>query len=651
MPSRFFSDEELARLECFPAQIPPTDLIIHFTLNGRDRDLLAIRRRPANRLGMALQLCAVRFLGFVPRELNSAPSTAVDFVAEQLALEPSALTAYGRREQTRSDHFAEIRRHLGFSLPGPLNLEELVQWLVSRALEHDKPSLLFHLACEHLRSQRLIRPPAATLARIVGTARNRARVKIYELLEPLLSSVGRSRFDELLATERRGRSILAWLNEGAYGESPDAIKGELAKIAYLRQLGVQHWDLSMLNPNCRKSLAQVGRRATSQALRRMGEQRRYPILAALLHETLIDLVDEVLELYIRALHKADSRSRRQLEDWRMTTAKATNEKVVLFSRLARVILDPSVADEELRHWIFDQIVSREHLAAALEESQHLVRPLDNTHFDFIEQRYGHIRQFAPAVLEAFDFKSLRPDEPLLDALELLRNLNRARRRRIPDDVPVGFVPPKWRPHLIDEKGRIDRHHYELCALFQLRGALRSGDLWIEGSRRYANPASYLIPPERWSSLRLDVCHMLDAPEQGDKRLEELAASIEDLVVRLERALSDSESIRLENDRVVITPHEAEELSEEVLALNEQVAQRLPQIELSDLLIEVDRWTAFSEHFTHAGGAIARNPELTRNLYAAILAQACNFGLTTMAQVSELSYRQLAWTTDWYLAQT
>ena len=40
----------------------------------------------------------------------------------------------------------------------------------------------------------------------------------------------------------------------------------------------------------------------------------------------------------------------------------------------------------------------------------------------------------------------------------------------------------------------------------------------------------------------------------------------------------------------------------------------------------------------------------RHVYAAILAQACNFGLTTMADIADLTYRQLAWTTDWYLRE-
>ena len=68
----------------FPEEIPGDDLIRAFTLTGADRDLVAIRRGAANRLGLALQLCALRYLGFVPRNLSAAPRSAACFVADQL---------------------------------------------------------------------------------------------------------------------------------------------------------------------------------------------------------------------------------------------------------------------------------------------------------------------------------------------------------------------------------------------------------------------------------------------------------------------------------------------------------------------------------------------------------------------------------------
>ena len=81
MPASIFSETELARLASFPEEIPGDDLIKAFTLTGADR---RPRRHPGgatNRLGLALQLCALRYLGFVPRNLSAAPRSAACFVS------------------------------------------------------------------------------------------------------------------------------------------------------------------------------------------------------------------------------------------------------------------------------------------------------------------------------------------------------------------------------------------------------------------------------------------------------------------------------------------------------------------------------------------------------------------------------------------
>jgi hypothetical protein len=46
-----------------------------------------------------------------------------------------------------------------------------------------------------------------------------------------------------------------------------------------------------------------------------------------------------------------------------------------------------------------------------------------------------------------------------------------------------------------------------------------------------------------------------------------------------------------------------------------VAERLPEISLPDLLIEVDGWTGFTERVTPAGAAASRSVELPCVLYA------------------------------------
>ena len=118
------------------------------------------------------------------------------------------------------------------------------------------------------------------------------------------------------------------------------------------------------------------------------------------------------------------------------------------------------------------------------------------------------------------------------------------------------------------------------------------------------------------------------------------------------AAPDAEGLaRLDEDgELIVSPLPAEQIPAEAKRSPRRVAARLPQVHLPALLIEVDRDTGFIEEFTHAGGAQPRNPDLTRNLYASLIAYACNLGYAGMADASGISEDALAWTSQWYLRQ-
>jgi hypothetical protein len=91
MPSTFLTLKEREQLTGFPDEIPQWDLITSFTLTEHDGSLIDTYQSATNRLGTALQLCAVRYLGFCPTDLHTAPSDVITFLANQLQVEPDAL--------------------------------------------------------------------------------------------------------------------------------------------------------------------------------------------------------------------------------------------------------------------------------------------------------------------------------------------------------------------------------------------------------------------------------------------------------------------------------------------------------------------------------------------------------------------------------
>lgn len=144
-----FSVQELAQLRGFPG-ISAEELIRFFTLSGADEAFVRSMRQPATMLGVAVQLCSLPWLGFVPDDVAAAPVVAVARLAARLGISTGELAGYGRREQTRTDHLRAVMTYLGWRTADGLSLKELDEFLLARAMEHDSPGLLFRLACAHL---------------------------------------------------------------------------------------------------------------------------------------------------------------------------------------------------------------------------------------------------------------------------------------------------------------------------------------------------------------------------------------------------------------------------------------------------------------------------------------------------------------------
>jgi hypothetical protein len=116
------------------------------------------------------------------------------------------------------------------------------------------------------------------------------------------------------------------------------------------------------------------------------------------------------------------------------------------------------------------------------------------------------------VLQALDFTGGKNAQPLIMALAVLRQLNATGARKVPDGAPTDFVPARWRGYL-EQAARTgdaveDRHYWELTVLLALRDGLRTGDVFVPGSRRYSDPAAYLLQPQAWESLRLEFCQLV-----------------------------------------------------------------------------------------------------------------------------------------------
>jgi len=136
MPRRaLLSQAERDALFSLPAT--EGDWLRHYTLTDSDLAVVAQRRGGHNRLGFAVQLCYLRYPGFVLQPDEAPAPELLTFIAKQLRIDPNLWLQYAQRPQTRREHLVELQSWLGLKLFGPEHTHHLVDQLAELAQQTD----------------------------------------------------------------------------------------------------------------------------------------------------------------------------------------------------------------------------------------------------------------------------------------------------------------------------------------------------------------------------------------------------------------------------------------------------------------------------------------------------------------------------------
>ncbi len=162
----------------------------------------------------------------------------------------------------------------------------------------------------------------------------------------------RHALDGVLANREGSKiSILTWLRQPPGAPKPKHILVHLERLKTLRKLllpdGLEH----IVHQNRLLKLAREGGQMTAQHLGDLELERRHATLVAMLLDTRATLIDEIIDQHDRFMGTQFSKAKRNHADRFQQSGKAINDKVRLYSRIGRALLDAkqSGADSVCRH--------------------------------------------------------------------------------------------------------------------------------------------------------------------------------------------------------------------------------------------------------------------------------------------------------------
>lgn len=626
----------------------------------------------ANRLGLAVLLKFFEWEGRFPAFKNEVPRTIINYLAQQLELNPELYLSYDWQGRQVKRHRTLIREFTGFREHQAEDITALKEWLTLEVLpqeyEWERLKLRSYERLRHLK----IEPPAtARLERHLSSALHTYERQLFQRIEGQLSTECRTKLDALIklvsserdntssvetinATDRLDHLFWQDLKADPGNLSLESLNRETAKLLRLQQLNLPP---TLFAGVAVKVQHQFRLRAATEALfelKRHPASTRHTLLAAFCLERQAEIIDSLLDLLIGITHRIGTRaekkaSREMLQQIRQVTAKDH-----ILYQIAQVAVDKpqGLISEELYPAVGEQTLRDLAIEGQLKNGSYREQVRQKMHNSYRH----HYRRMLPNLLPALKFRSNNTaHQPIVQAVTFLRQSldSDQTQTRLASEVPLaGIVPASLRDLIVhknaDGQEVVEIIGYEIMVLEALREGLRCREIWVEGASRYRNPELDLPNEREWSEQKEAYFTALKQPLEAQTFIEQLQNELKQALTMLDANLPTNPKVKLTERKgkgwISLTPLEAQPEAVNLAKLKAEIARRWPMTSLLDVLKETDLRLGLTAQFHSVTVREQLDPEiLQKRLLLCLYALGTNTGPTRVSagdhgqNVADLQY--------------
>ena len=501
-----------SRAALFDPPTDPTAIVRHYTFSPEDMALIRQRRRAGNRLGFALQLAYFRHPDRIMRVDEQPAEDMLIFIAAQVDAHPTNFLDYATRAQTRREHIAELQASLKVRLSRSHDVRRLLSVAINEAIGTDRGDSIVSAMVGYLREHHILLPSPRELERLALTARSLARKRAHNSLVEGLSSETITGLERLLVVGKdQERTPLAWLREWPEAPRQRNLVEVVERLEAVRKLGVGADREKRIHRARYAAIARESAIVSAQHLSRFDTSRRLATLVVFAREMEAALTDAALAMFDKMLGSICRRADRAHKDNMVDRATTLDASTRALLGMAKAMLAAKDKGE-------DQVAAVERalgwgrLKTLVAQTEAAVTDTRPDNLGEIVERYPSVRRMSPVILGAFGFRSWKENDSLLAALDVVRALHASGAKKLPAHLATSFLRPAWRK-LIKTKAGVDRRAYEVAVMMALRERLRSGDVWVEGSRAFRAFDDFLLPRDAFDNRRKDGDLNLAVPDR------------------------------------------------------------------------------------------------------------------------------------------
>jgi hypothetical protein len=414
-----------------PDDLSSQEITRYYTLQPEDKYFVRQHRGQANKLGVALQLCALRFQGRMLMQITTISEPVVVYMAEQLNLPATTFAQYGTRRSTLYDHLTAICQQYDYRACDKNDVMPLIRYLLPFAMENEEALPLVDQAMIWIRREKLIAPTLLTTEKLVWHIQRIARWRVHHRMTHNLSTPQKETLQNLLVidADKGGQTPLFWLRIPAKKPSSASMYHLLVRIEFLKELQLPLQSDNVF-PARRRQLAERGRRYRPQALSNLkNSAEQYALLVAYLHILHQELIDKLLDMFDRWLgdlmRKGRNKQRYHLHQNVIQLNRDLNtlkQAMAAFLNAKKQAIDPFKA-------VFT-VVKEEVLVETVASATTYTRPSDMDFRDLLENTFVRRRKAMLSMMRTLSFQSTHNTHSGLEALDHVLHLFDEHKKRV-----------------------------------------------------------------------------------------------------------------------------------------------------------------------------------------------------------------------------
>ena len=657
---RILSAADQARLE-HPPFFDSAERKRYFDFPQFAMDVAQGLRGPANQIGFLLAYgyfrAAQRF--FSPEQYRERD---IAFVSRVIAASPSAFSVKAYKERTRLRHQKLILDLLGYQPFDAQAEAHLVTEIATMVRAHLKPRLIFRRCIDVLIEKRIQVPGVRRLTDLIRAELSARKSTLVRLVDTHLTPHLRQMLDDLFMQEDgANRYRLTLLKTFSQSAAPGKIKETAADFETLsdmyRQITSVFEGLAIGTEGIRYYAGGVQRSEMFQLQRRSHADRYLHAIAFIadqhhrLQDAMVDLLLSVMQSFETAAtrdHKEEVFARRKTEGARLEGVLDVIDTEVLGPlREIRTLVDDETMPDARKLERIRAILDRDQ-ESAVERLRADIRrgTAENGQYHrILEHRSVRLQNRINPILRRIALKGDNRMADLMAAIAYFREKDGS----IGPGMPLGFLTSTERETV---SNGLKGFRVSLCKVFlfqHVAGAIKAGNLNLEGSYKYRPLDDYLISRERWDQEKPALLARAGLSEFTD--LESVLKALDNALHRqyenTNRGASEATNPYLKiaapgNFRVA-TPA----LNDVESAPLRDILPKQHLVPLSEVLATVDQHCGLLDEFRHWQQVHVHQAPAPAVMIAGIMGLGCAIGVQKMARISHsITGRELEHTVNW-----